>query len=259
MWLCSDFMRPQRYKRAVGGAAEMEDELFAGNEFLQQLSVVANKSPAEILALLAQCRSTEPATFASAVSSTTRESFREAPREAAELTPKRGPREASREAAEITPRRFQALVDGVAARIPDCMNDLGTIAAVEKALRLPQLISFELARGAIEGAVVSHAMSVIAGLPKTSFMKIGLTMDPAYRWYNADYGYETYLEPKFGGRFKRMVVLHGTASKEAAGMLEAALIAMVSAAYPERCCNVARGGEAKSKASTFLFVYCVVS
>ncbi len=97
----------------------------------------------------------------SAVSSTTRESFREAPREAAEpSTPKRGAREASREAAEITPRRFQALVDGVAARIPDCMNDLGTIAAVGKALRIPQLISFELARGAIEGAVLSHAVSV---------------------------------------------------------------------------------------------------
>ncbi len=135
----------------------MEDELFAGNEFLQQLSVVANKSPAEILALLAQCRSTEPATFATEISSTTRELFREAPREAAEpSTPKRGAREASREAAEITPRRFQALVDGVAARIPDCMNDIGTIAAGEKALRIPQLISFELARGAIEGAVVSR-------------------------------------------------------------------------------------------------------
>lgn len=253
-WLCAKW-RPRGARSLV--VMSGQDKLFEDNNFLKELADLAGTSQGGLLNLMQECRNPLGATL---VPSDASASSAAVPPNPACAKRKRDEDE-DRDDRDITPRQLAALVDGVASCLAvEVMDDLGALNAVEKAFRMHQAIAFKMARrGSNEGVLLRNAMEVIDDAAKTSFFKIGLTSDPAHRWSNPDYGYANVVEPSFGGVFRRMIVVHGSCSREAVGILEAALIMVSKLKYGDKCCNSAPGGEAKSKQAGALFVYVVHS
>ena len=228
----------------------LDEKLFEGNEFLNELAGVMGKTHTEVLSLLSQCR-TDTAQVTAASSSAA-----PPPATSAGAIVRAAPLESER---IPTPRYVQMEMQRLEKLLPDVVfEDFDTMMKIQKALAMRDVISFRLPpKGAIEGTLLREAMAIVSELAKTSYFKIGLSTDPCYRFCNESYGYMHYADAKYGKRFARMIVLCGTDSAQVAGLLEASLIAL--SAESAHCCNVARGGEAKSKNASFFFVYVVCS
>ena len=225
--------------------AIMDEQLFDGNEFLNGLATVMDKTPAEVLALLEQCRADMPqvmaASFAPQVT-------------AASFVPSEDEDIANERWVRLEMRRLETLLPAFA------FEDFDLCAKIQRAVSLRDVISFNLSpKGAIEGSMLRNSMCIITELAQRSYVKIGLTTDPWYRFCNDEYGYRSFLEPRYQVRFERMIILCGTESAHVAGLLEASLIALATVLHPDKCCNVARGGEGKSKRASFFFVYVVAT
>jgi hypothetical protein len=134
-----------------------------------------------------------------------------------------------------------------------CANAVGIEELLEKALDC-DAIHFDLLKpGAQEGKVQENAARWLSQTATVPF-KVGITTDPHHRWSNLEYGYQHHAV--HGVQYCRMVVLYASDASVATGMLEAALIAVGRMRYPDRCMNIASGGEAKKKSQTH-FTYIV--
>lgn len=102
--------------------------------------------------------------------------------------------------------------------------------------------------GVLAGAALEHCVKVISELTKKGQQfKIGLTIDPNHRFYDAAYAYV-----REGYTF--MCVLYRTENAQACGLMEASLIATFRGASD----NKARGGESIKPGCKYYFVYVVV-
>ena len=123
---------------------------------------------------------------------------------------------------------------------------------LEAAAKLLRFIRFDiLDHNATEGRVLAHAMDVISRVG--GHFKVGLTIDPARRWTHPSFGYAHDRTP----RWARMEIVYCTSTRAAAGMLEAALIAVSKNKFGSFCLNEKLGGEGKASVANFCFVYVV--